>query len=124
MPLATAVTLSGKSAIVHLLGVVPVLANPAPPVIDKWGYTHAVAEQEKSGTSSSAGPAQVGIPASLYWVNGDVTCRPGEVPILAVVCFPNRLPGPGASPRAVALSQWRRLPIPAPVVRTAPPRGT
>jgi hypothetical protein len=122
VPLVATITLSGKLAIVHMLGMVAALANPAPPAADKWGYTHGVKEQVKSSAPQSAGPAPAGIPEKFYWVNGDIICRPGEISL--IVCFPHRPSEPGVSPQAQALSEWRRLSIPAPEVRTAPPRGT
>jgi hypothetical protein len=125
MPLVAVVAIAGELAVGHLQMVAAVVADPQPPAANNnWSYDLHVHEQVNSGGTQKPRSAPVGIPAKFYWVDGEVVCRPGEVPVLSVTCFPHRPSSPGTSPQAIALSQWRRLPIPAPEVRTAPPRGT
>ncbi|MFD0850962.1 hypothetical protein ACFQ07_01885 [Actinomadura adrarensis] len=95
-----------------------------PPIADRLGFGVGVRDHLGAGGTQTPKSAPVGIPAKFYWVDGDIICRPGEVPVLTVVCFPHRPSGPGSAAQALALSQWRHLPVPAPVVRTAPPRRT
>lgn len=98
--------------------------DPIPPGRDSWGYTlgaqdggspgsdGAKAVPDPQGTTRTAEePSQMG-PHDCRTLSDDVQ-----------VCTPARAHGEAApSPAELALTRWARLPIPAPVVRTAPPR--
>ncbi|GAA2456062.1 hypothetical protein GCM10010191_89230 [Actinomadura vinacea] len=103
------------------------IADHLPPIGNKNGYGFGVRQEVGSaaprGAASSATESAVYIPTE---VTSTATCQPGVLWAAIRICRPNRPldAKAGRSPAEVALSEWRRLPIPEPEVRTAPPRGS
>ena len=106
--------------------------DPLPPTTDMDGYSFGAATRGKpGGTHKKPGAAhkrkaprskkgdspEPSLPSAL--------CSPWVLEGGAPLCVipPSPTPGRRVSPAQLAASTWERLPIPAPAVRTAPPRG-
>lgn len=102
--------------------------EPTPPVVDGniRSYWFGAEQDGRPGgsTGEPEGPSENTAPS-----NGDEEQSIGPHECKTVkdnvqVCTPVRRKegGPKVSPAQLAMEEWRRLPIPAPRVRTAPPR--
>ncbi len=113
-----------------VLRVIPIQAaspvEPLPPTADMDSY---ILGTKKAG--KPAGPPEATKPRPAQSNSSDSplpyeSCAPwilqGGSPICDVPASPK--PGRRGSPAELAASAWKRLPIPLPNVRTAPPRGT
>jgi hypothetical protein len=135
----TAVTVSVAAAILgDPMTAVAAPHDPIPPKPSNWGYVYGAQQPGQSGGSSggSSGTGTAGSPASS---GGGKNSGPRKVQICGLwrmgiqACDPIPIPGnpqpnapaaPTVSPAQLAQQAWRRLPIPAPEVATAPPRGS
>lgn len=125
----TAVAITVVGTVIAMPTAVAVAApqKPIPPRPHNWGYSYG-AEQpgrnEKSATdqpvSSRHRKNEPGNGVCGTWRLGVRSCRPIAIPTATGV-----VAGPApASPAQLAAQAWGRLPVPAPEVRTAPPRGS
>lgn len=98
--------------------------EPVPPSVYTYGYGFGANDDGAEGNAPTNDPALQGAtsegpqrlaPYECENVGGDVQ-----------VCEPETGDGgsAGPSPSELAATEWRRLPIPVPSVRTAPPRGS
>jgi hypothetical protein len=116
----------------------PALAEPSPgpipPTGDPSGYGFGAYQSGQPPTHISGGGgghvkpvARAGGPRKPPFL-----CGLGRFGMGVQACNLPTLPGnaptgpagPAVTPAQLALQEWRRLPIPAPQVRTAPPRGS
>src|SRR5437868_4787719 len=153
-PLHSTWTLLGRILLVGTLGTLSSVGgqastqvrgpqDPIPPEPYPWGYGYGAEQPGSNGPGSKGGTGSggggggpTGSPANG---DGGQKTGPGSVPICGSwrfgiqVCEPIDLPAtpadgapqaPAVSPVQLAQQAWRRLPIPAPEVATAPPRGS
>lgn len=125
-------------AVISVLGVgllvgssvaVPPPQDPLPPNANSHSYNFGA---QDDGAPATGGRAPAESPRGGP-VSGGRAREPQDAPrdcqelseYVQVVCSPVHGGGnkaPKVSPRELALTRWARMPIPAPVVRTAPPR--
>lgn len=98
--------------------------DPIPPTTNIYGYKFGASDDGKAPASSSAEPKASSPAAESSDQLGPHDCR--TLSNSVQVCEPAPRGGktPKVSPAELALAKWARMPIPAPVVRTAPPRGS
>ncbi|SEG26356.1 hypothetical protein SAMN04489712_104131 [Thermomonospora echinospora] len=107
----------------------PPSQRPKPPSVNGRTYVFGAHQDGRpGGAPGGQGPrAQRALSGSApkkslptlcsWWRGGVAVCKPISVP-------DDKPEGkPKVSPAELAITEWRRLPVPAPVVRTAPPRG-
>jgi hypothetical protein len=128
------------ASVVLVIGEVALAAprDPIPPRPSNWGYVYGAQQPGQtgpgsggvSGTGAGGGPAgngggQASGPGPIHfcpiWRLGMLPCDP---PSLPGTPQPDPSTAPQISPAQLAQQAWRRLPIPAPEVATAPPRGS
>lgn len=112
--------------------------DPIPPRPSNWGYVYGAEQPGQTGPGSGGGPGGGNAggpsggrgggasgPAPIHycpiWRSGMLPCDP---PSLPGAPEPDPPAAPQVSPVQLAQQAWRRLPIPAPEVATAPPRGS
>lgn len=114
--------LAGGAATAHAVAAAPAPQDPLPPVANKQGYLYGAQADGSTVDPSPAAPEGKSRPVEESDDIGPHDCRTlsGNVQ----VCTPTHPHGktPRISPGELALTRWAQLPIPAPVVRTAPPR--
>ncbi|WP_433476549.1 hypothetical protein ACQPZP_05540 [Spirillospora sp. CA-142024] len=104
---------------------VPPPQDPIPPARNSWGYT--LGAQDGGSPGSDGGKAVRDPQGTSRTADHSSQMGPHDCRTLSdnvQVCIPSHAHGGAAkpSPAELALTRWTRLPIPAPVVRTAPPR--
>jgi hypothetical protein len=113
-----------------VLGMLPFYAlsppNPLPPKEDADSYILGIKKEGIPGGSHEVTKPHAVQDNSSEPPLPRESCAPWILQGGAPVCSVPEPPGPGrgVSPRELAASAWKRLPIPLPNVRTAPPRGT
>lgn len=103
----------------------PILAppprDPIPPKANLNGYGFGAQDDGRPGSSKSGShPTGASAPVDESHDIGPHDCRTLSDDM--EVCTPVRKKSAKVSPAELALSRWTRMPIPTPVVRTAPPR--
>jgi hypothetical protein len=107
--------------------------NPIPPTAHNWGYSYGAHQPGSTGSPDGGGTAESPVNSG-----GGSRSGPGKVPICGVwrmgIQGCSAIPAPGAPahtptapavmPAQLAATEWQQLPLPAPHVRTAPPRGS
>ncbi|WP_158566869.1 hypothetical protein [Actinomadura craniellae] len=109
----------------------PVIAappqDPIPPVLNEHGYGFGARTEGNPGSRRNGRRPEARKPAPPAGATDRIEpheCRPwaGGWKICTPVRSAERKAA--VSPAELAMTKWERLPIPDPVVRTAPPRGT
>lgn len=113
--------------------------DPIPPRPHGWSYVYGVQQPGHSGgnfvgtthsatndgsgspSGSGSGPGPDRAPLCGLWLMGIQACHPIQIPAGSK---PGTPAAPAVSPGQLALRAWREMPIPAPEVATAPPRGS
>lgn len=97
--------------------------DPIPPTTNIHGYKFGASDDGNAPASPPADP-KTGSPDEDSGQIGPHECRTLSNDVQ--VCEPVQGSGQArkVSPAELALAKWARMPIPAPVVRTAPPRGS
>lgn len=95
--------------------------DPIPPSLNKEGYGFG-AEEKGNPSALHPGPHDEPLPSDDSGQLAPHECE--TVPGDAQVCKLSEPAGeaPKISPAELAATEWKKLPIPSPVVRTAPPR--
>ncbi|GAA2157110.1 hypothetical protein GCM10009727_66710 [Actinomadura napierensis] len=115
----------GVSLLVSSSVAAPPPQDPLPPNVNSYSYGYGAQDDGHPG-GGGAPPSQ-----PLQEPAGGESDHIGPHDCLTLsnnvqVCAPAHGGGnkvPKVSPRELALTRWAHMPIPAPVVRTAPPRG-
>lgn len=117
----------GATAPLSLSVVVLPPREPVPPVVDGNVRSYSFGAEQGGAPAGSASepsvpPQKAAPPGGEVQSIGPHECR--TVGADVQVCTPVRRDGggPKMSPADLAMAKWARLPIPAPRVRTAPPR--
>lgn len=98
--------------------------DPIPPTTNIYNYKFGAGDDGNPPASSPAAPKSAAHAAEGSDEMGPHDCR--TLSDNVQVCEPPHKGGKArkVSPGELALEKWARMPIPAPVVRTAPPRGS
>lgn len=105
--------------------------DPVPPRKDLYGYGFGANDPARPSRGRTGGPSS-GQPSSGSGGSSSTPNQCGGFRFGVQLCdfargpatTPARRARPTMTPAQLAQQQWRRLPIPAPSVRTAPPRGS
>jgi hypothetical protein len=116
--------LAGGSAAAQAFAAAPAPQDPMPPVANTHGYLYGAQADGSTVSAPSAKPEGKNRPIGESDQLGPHDCR--TLSDGFQVCTPAHGHGkvPKVSPGELALTRWAQMPIPAPAVRTAPPRRT
>jgi hypothetical protein len=114
--------LAGGSTVAQVLTAAPAPQDPLPPVANIHGYLYGAQADGSTASAPPSKPEGQNRPIVESDQLGPHDCR--TLSDSVQICAPARGHGtaPKVSPGDLALTEWAQMPIPEPVVRTAPPR--